>query len=698
MYAIVVKELRENLRWLPVGILIIGVFLWLVTPTSFRFASYSNADNITQSCAMGAALFAIVLSALQSVFDLSDRQRGYLFHRSVSTNAVMYGKVIAGAILYAVACAIPLICSALWFAWMGLQYLPFRPAQLIPSIVMCVACFFLHPATLISVDRPARWFGTKLLPLIAVAGPLLVFWEFVRDGNTPAWWLVFALYLLLFTASLLALQPRHWTRKLLLVVGSAVTAVVCFALSVGLYESTKFRPTQGVYSQIGLDDSGQPWYYRCKSVRKANSYSYETIAISGAPIRSDQKPNLDAALPSDLKLLELSHMAGGRMGLSLNRFASIEYSGQSNNQTMYYDSRGLMLVYDSDWQQPPLSGVISQDGFHPLGEAPGARFSSNPISFGSQISRPLSDAAYSNLWADADGVYQFTPESGAVTTLLKMTVDAGTSISPSDRVAPQLLLLSDGKFHQFELVDEAGGANWFEPVSTNRNYSIARHLPPLKLQEVATFRAVPKPIGEFSSIAATAEGKYVALDYPNSLVATLDSSDAAEWQVTHFIPPDKQSRGLGVVLLAAIVPSGLYFVLLMSIVVDNVVAGRAPLLKLDAVLPSADLLWVMIVVAVLAALALAACTYLLCRRRGLTRGAAMLWTIATLFLGLATPLAVIAIFPKLVCEPCPGCQRPRRVDREKCPHCAAPWSPPPAAGIELIEGQALATHMDLHPV
>ncbi len=686
MRAIVVKELRENLRWLPVGVLIIGVFLWLVTPVSIKYGQIST-ENITSACGVGAALFAIALGALQSIFDLSDRQRGYLFHRSISGNAVMFGKVVAGAILYAFACAIPLTCLALWFAWMGPEYLPVRPAQLLPSVLMCVACFFLHPATLISVDRQARWFGTKLFPLVAVAAPLIMFLELTRGGGTMGWWFVTTVYVLLFAVVLIAIQPHHWSRKLLLVVGSVVTAIICVVFAVTCRESLKFQQAQPTYAQIGLDAAGQPWYYRGKQIREGNGYSYKQIALSGAPIRADQMPNLDAALPTNFEPHNFSYVVSNKTWQWRSRFASIDYSTQSHLKTFYYDNRGLALVYDRE-NEPPLTGVVSRAGFHALGEVPGAPFSLNAIAFGNQLSQPLANAGYDSLWADRDGVYQFSPESGAVTTLLNMPIDSGTGIVPIGGDAPQLLLSSGGNIHQFELVDESGETTWYDLDSPDRHYAITRSLPALKLQEVATFPAPPFSQSDFSSMAVTAEGKIVALDIANTAYATLDSNNASQWQVTHFVSP-QQPVGPDAMLMAALLPIGLYLVFTSFFVVGNVMAGRAPLTQLDVSLPSADTLWVLIVVAIVAALALAMVTNWLCRRRGLGRGSVVLWTIATLILGLATPIAVVAIYPKLVCEPCPDCQRSRRIDRTKCPHCAAKWCSPPATGIELLEGQAL---------
>ncbi len=701
MQAIVIKELRENLRWLPIGVLIIGVFVWLVTPTGITYTQTTTTDSITLSCSMGAALYAILLGALQSIFDLSDKQRGFLFHRSVSKNEVLYGKVIAGALLYSLACTIPLTCLALWFAWMGLEYLPVRPAQVIPSVLMCVACFSLHPATLVCVDRPARWFGTKLLPLVAVATSLLILSQMFNANATATWWLTLGLYLAFIVAVYCSPQTDHWTRKLLLIVGSAVAVVFCCVFVASCYQSIQNRRTPYVYAKIGLDKTGQLWYYRFRQVRDENGYDTKIVPLSGEPLLANKRPNLEATLPHDFVPSNLSHLRAPEGFEPQNRFASIDYFSNWNTKYLFYDNSGQMLLYEMDAQkQPPLSGVVTKDGFHAPGEMFGPKFTINPFRYGMTLAASLATEGYGLLSFGADqvGIYQFSPKSGAVTTILEMPIESAAMLPAVNDGVPRLLLLSKGNFHLYELVDEAGQTNWFEPAPKDRQYVIHRELPPLKLKELATFPAPPKQLSELASIAMTEDGKFIAVDHVNTSYATLDSSSDTEWQVTRFISPHSLPEGIDAIASAAVVPIGTFLVFVVSSVVAQIMAGRPPLVQLEAALPSADLMWVMIVVSILATSALAMVTYWLCQRRGLGRGTTVLWSIVSLFLGLATPLSIVAIYPKLVYEVCPSCQRPRRIDREKCPHCAAAWSSAPTVGIELLEGQALANRTDLHLV
>ena len=134
MKTLVLKELRENVRLLPVGLLLIGVCLFWVTPKELSYSSSVTSDLMGMG-AISAGFFAILLAAAQSWFDLNQNQRGFLFHRPVSRSQILYGKVIAAALIYAIAYVVPLTCVALWFAYNAPTYLPVRPAQVLPAFI-----------------------------------------------------------------------------------------------------------------------------------------------------------------------------------------------------------------------------------------------------------------------------------------------------------------------------------------------------------------------------------------------------------------------------------------------------------------------------------------------------------------------------------------------------------------------------------
>jgi hypothetical protein len=61
------------------------------------------------------------------------------------------------------------------------------------------------------------------------------------------------------------------------------------------------------------------------------------------------------------------------------------------------------------------------------------------------------------------------------------------------------------------------------------------------------------------------------------------------------------------------------------------------------------------------------------------------WAVFHLLFGLPGLLVSLAVQEWPTREPCPGCQRPRAVDRSDCPTCGAGFAPPQRDGTEIFE-------------
>ena len=77
--------------------------------------------------------------------------------------------------------------------------------------------------------------------------------------------------------------------------------------------------------------------------------------------------------------------------------------------------------------------------------------------------------------------------------------------------------------------------------------------------------------------------------------------------------------------------------------------------------------------------------YLAAQQRGLSARSRTLWLILSALLGPASSLAILAIYPECFREPCPRCDKRRRVENELCEHCGKAWDKPADEGIEIIE-------------
>ena len=81
MTTIFFKELKDVIRWVPLGIVLIGVLCWRSLP-GYVHQCYDVSNTIAGSVVIGSGLFALALGLLQSLFDLRTDSRAFLLHRN----------------------------------------------------------------------------------------------------------------------------------------------------------------------------------------------------------------------------------------------------------------------------------------------------------------------------------------------------------------------------------------------------------------------------------------------------------------------------------------------------------------------------------------------------------------------------------------------------------------------------------------
>ena len=164
MKALLIKEFRENLRWLPVGLLLFGFVAWQVTPSQQN--PFNPVDSVvTELVALLGPFFPAALGFLQSAFDLRNGPRAYLQCRGVHPKDIVLAKIISGFTIYATSLIVPVAILALYLNAVGLTYYPVRPLQVLPGLLVGLAAFSFFPSAILVLARPASWWGTRLLPL-----------------------------------------------------------------------------------------------------------------------------------------------------------------------------------------------------------------------------------------------------------------------------------------------------------------------------------------------------------------------------------------------------------------------------------------------------------------------------------------------------------------------------------------------------
>lgn len=190
MKALALKELRE-LR----GVVVLAVIAYLMLVArligvkAFDFLPGLPQEPETVpfmtgeflSCFMVlAALFAMALGFRQSAWESSQGTYLFLLHKPVARQVIFALKLVVGVLVFLGCSAIPIALYGWWAATPGQHPSPFRWSWTVSAWWMAGVMLLLYLGAFLSGLRPARWFGTRLLPL-AASILLLVFFQ------TPIW-------------------------------------------------------------------------------------------------------------------------------------------------------------------------------------------------------------------------------------------------------------------------------------------------------------------------------------------------------------------------------------------------------------------------------------------------------------------------------------------------------------------------------
>ena len=159
MMTIFKKELRDLLPWIAVGVILISALCW----------NGKQKSDIVFLFTIGCAAVAFGLGLLQIVGDLRTDARGYLLHRPFKVSTVFVGKLIAGVVAYCICIIPPLLALMIYRESLGPDIRPHSAWELVPALLMSLVAFSFYPAAIWTMCRPAKWFGTKAIPVAVAA-------------------------------------------------------------------------------------------------------------------------------------------------------------------------------------------------------------------------------------------------------------------------------------------------------------------------------------------------------------------------------------------------------------------------------------------------------------------------------------------------------------------------------------------------
>jgi hypothetical protein len=124
-------------------------------------------DAFQQPFTVITLLMAVGLAVLQTSRESRGSAWLFVLHRPVSRRAILLSKVTVGLSVLLVCSALPIVVYAWWAAKPGTHPSPFEWSMTNETWRQWWSMPPLYLGTLLTLLRPARWFGTRLLPCIA---------------------------------------------------------------------------------------------------------------------------------------------------------------------------------------------------------------------------------------------------------------------------------------------------------------------------------------------------------------------------------------------------------------------------------------------------------------------------------------------------------------------------------------------------
>ena len=172
--ALMLKELRETAWIALVGLLAHLAFVdgflpfWSTGWTGdFRYQIPFLGDNFVGAFGYVSVFLAMALGLRQTVWESRGGTWLFLLHRPVSLRRVLAAKLLVGGGLYLLCGLIAILSYAAWAAMPGRHASPFRWWMTASAWEAWGVIGIVYLGAFLTGIRPARWFGTRLLPLVA---------------------------------------------------------------------------------------------------------------------------------------------------------------------------------------------------------------------------------------------------------------------------------------------------------------------------------------------------------------------------------------------------------------------------------------------------------------------------------------------------------------------------------------------------
>lgn len=664
MNALLRKEIRDAIRWLPLGIVLLGILLTYACRSIDAPQLSSQLFTVTWFSTM---LYGLILSLVTFLPDEREAARAFLVQRGLAPEQIFRTRVLVGLSVYGLGMFIPLVVLALYLAAIGMERYPVSPWQVVPAFSAVVAGSIFYFAGIVISCRSASWFGTRLLPLAAAVGGSFLSISIL--AGAPLWVTLPFYALSCLSALSMAFAARHafvrmpsqvsparvnsqsLVLRFILLSSSLLVVGALVLLPINFVSQSTYR-----YATTEFDKDGVPVYV----VRGPRSVE----ALETIPMVEPSEPR-----PERIQIAEFgTPFVLGLLSEPLSRFDPTRLQGMGDRE-IFFDPSGHLLVYRMNQGVGSLfECVISADAVSLPNEPRGKPFRKIPrlsgrvsyspqanVNFGfpnlpSQSFQQVSD------WqlVTSDGIWKLDLEKRTLELVLKESIDlfAFPSVGGDEKIAIQ----SGDSLRVYKRDNEESGEK------------------PTQFTLISSFQMTAKA-GGFLSYRDDGNWTYVD-GYGRQGSFNVTRTLAGKTHAYAFTLPDESLESLGRVKAE----SPFIFAALPSILT----VGSLAFMQLFSTFSSIE--YVPLFIQLLVSIAL---TVFATQRRGLSVRQMAVWCLLAALLGLGVPLAVLAIYPVAVYETCTACGKRRRVERANCEHCGADWDTLPTEGIEIIESEAV---------
>ncbi len=168
LIALARKEFQQHVKAAATLALVLAAALAYVDATGSSYAAETVfGPSFALISRVGFPLIAVVITLLTNLAESKGDAWAFLVHRPVPPANLFWGKLVGGLSLYAFATLIPYGLYLLWVSQPGNLSNPFEWRMALPGLAG-IACGMVYiPVIMMLVFGRARWYVSRLLPLVA---------------------------------------------------------------------------------------------------------------------------------------------------------------------------------------------------------------------------------------------------------------------------------------------------------------------------------------------------------------------------------------------------------------------------------------------------------------------------------------------------------------------------------------------------